>query len=702
MAHLYALLVGIDAYRDPVPALAGCRNDIARAAAYLHSHAAPGTTVFTRELWDGAATRAAVEDTFRSHLGQAGAGDTALFWFSGHGSTRAVDANLWHLEPTGEMQTLVCVDSRHGAEELLDKELALLVREVAAGGAHVVLVLDCCYAGGANRAPAGGRMRWVRHLPAARVRWIEPQPTPLTPASLPPALRLRDGTPAPAGPALSGRPDHVALAACHSFQVAHEVFLSGEPRGLFSLGLLNSLNRLGPEATYRELITAVRAYVENVLDSQVPALYPLDDELADTKFLGGHVRRSPAAMVMRYARGAWEIDAGACHGLVAGAGEDTTRVAVHGSDPAQEARIVRVFTERSTVEPLGWRPDPGRQYRITVTSVPLPATTVAIDPATVTVAAALRVAAPGGRPSPHLRMVDPGDPHHLPELTVCEDQTGTVQILDQSRRRLAPGRRLIDPGDAARVVADLEHIARWRQVKALANPLSRLANGVRVEVVQWRSGERTAPLDRPALRTDDDGVLRLSYQRGPGGWSPPTVFIRAHNRTGRRLYCVLLNLTDQFKLDPGLLPGSFVGPGQAAAIADGEPIEFSLPPDRAVRPGASVRDWLLLLAAEAEFSSLPFWLARLGEPLAGQGRGDRVGAGLSGVLDRLGFAAMSRDAVRPATAAHDWTTQILEVVTRVPTTNDPAPASGRDAAVQAAGAAGAGGAGARGAGAGTS
>lgn len=651
MPRVYALLVGIDAYRSPVTPLRGCRADVNAVAALLRDRAGAGPPGSVKELCDADATRDAVIGAFRYHLGRAGPGDTALFWFSGHGSTEAVQPEHWYLEPTGELQTMLCVDSRHGGVPALrDKELAVLIAEVAGRGAHVAVVLDCCHAAGGTRAPGMG------------VRGVPPPPEPLEFGSLLPELRRRDGGPVPSL-AGTGGPDHVALAACRSDQLAYEQPIAHEVRGLFSLGLLVALGRLGAGATYRELLVATRCYVEEFTARQVPVLYPLDGSLADQPFLGGRVRRPAAPIRMRYLRGGWEIDVGSCHGLPPASGEDAARVAVPGSDPVQEARIVRVLTERSTVAPIGWDPDPRRQYELVLSHAPVPATTVAVDAGTATasVAAAIGAAAPGARPSPYLRLVDRVERAVAPELVVTSPSAGTVEITDATGVRLAPAVSDLDSAGAGAVVRDLEHIARWRRVKALGNPRSRLAGAVRVEVVDPLPSERFPPMEQPPLVPGDDGVLRLEYRRGPGGWLAPTAFIRLRNDADQKLYCVLLDLTDRYRMHTGLLPGTFIGPHQRAAAAEGELVEFSLPPDRAVRPGASVRDWLLLLVAEDEFSSLPFRLPRLREPMPARPR-----AAFGGVLDRLGMLAMYRDADRPASAVNDWTTSVLPVVTRVP------------------------------------
>lgn len=111
--NVYALLVGIDAYPAPVPALSGCRNDIEAVEALLTARVSgSGHSLHVRSLVDEEATRAAVIAGFRDHLTQAGAGDVALFYYSGHGSQEPAPEQWWHLEPDHLDETLVLHDSR--------------------------------------------------------------------------------------------------------------------------------------------------------------------------------------------------------------------------------------------------------------------------------------------------------------------------------------------------------------------------------------------------------------------------------------------------------------------------------------------------------------------------------------------------------------------------------------------------------------
>ena len=159
MKTIYALLIGIDDYPPPIPKLGGCVNDIREMRQYLEERVDPGNreleqALKIKALADKEATRDAVIQAFKNHLGQAGAEDVALFCYSGHGSQQQAPEQFWHLEPDHLEETLVCYDSRtEGSWDLTDKELAKLITEVSSQGAQVVVLLDCCHSGSGTRAP---------------------------------------------------------------------------------------------------------------------------------------------------------------------------------------------------------------------------------------------------------------------------------------------------------------------------------------------------------------------------------------------------------------------------------------------------------------------------------------------------------------------------------------------------------------------
>lgn len=77
---VYALLVGIDCYPEPIPPLRGCVNDIERIEALLTERLEKAKDYLQLQvLRNEAATRQAIIEGFRHHLSQAGKEDVALF-----------------------------------------------------------------------------------------------------------------------------------------------------------------------------------------------------------------------------------------------------------------------------------------------------------------------------------------------------------------------------------------------------------------------------------------------------------------------------------------------------------------------------------------------------------------------------------------------------------------------------------------------
>ena len=646
MPKIHALLVGIDHYLLPGIDLRGCLNDVDLAERLLRDRVAP-ERLRIEKLCDAQATRARVIEGFRRHLGGLGAGDVGLFWYSGHGSTGPLPAEIWYAESAGACQTMVCHDSRAGAPDLYDKELAVLVGEVVATGAQLVTVMDSCHSRSA-----------MRDLPVAGL-------TPrLAPALAgPPALRellpeLVAGASDPARP-VPGRQlaGHVALSACDEWELANELPFADGWHGAFSEALAHALARLGPDATYRQALSHARCRVEGRLSRQTPTLEAVGD-LADREFLGRALRPRPARVTMRRPRRHWEVDAGAVHGVATGA-----RFGVHDTAPLREVRVVRVHTDHSIVEPIGWSPEPERQYEMVLTDVALPPVAVSIRTApdvAARLARSIQTAGPTGGPSPHIRIIAPADaPAAGLRLAVrpAADHR-TLQVTSIDGEPLAPPVPADEHG-LEQTVRDLEHIARWLQVRNLQSASPALEEAVRIELVPAPSDGMRPAHDRPPV---DD--LTFAYTRTDAGWEPPSVFVRLRNTSDRKLYCVLLNLTDRYRMHPHLFPGEYVAGQWVAEAGNGAPIVLTLPPDRPVEPGASVVDWLVLLVAEEPFSSDPFWLPRLRELPRPATRGGR--GGITGVLDRLGLLAVQRDLEPAAPVASDWAVKVVEITTRVP------------------------------------
>ncbi|GHC49128.1 caspase family protein [Streptomyces flavofungini] len=441
MGSIFAFLAGVNAY-DPRLArpLRGCVNDVTAARELLTRRTSGAAR--TAVVCDGEVTVDVVEDGIRRFLGAAGPGDTALFWFSGHGThTWAAGADLL-IEATGRNQALLCADG-----PLSDKRLGALLGAVAARGAHVAAVLDCCFSGGATREPEGLVARFAP-TPA-------PAAAPGTDPSHPRAPWAAEGRDVPVR---EDAGQHVLLAASRLDQLSYEGQFGGRPHGAFTYTLLGAVRDAGPDVTYRNLLAAADARVQRGGVGQQPVLFPAaPGGVADLPFLGGAVARVPGPYLLRLGARGWEVDCGTGHGLRDGAGASGTEFRVVGDEgvgdegvggegvgdeplgdervgdggeiggaaegsargrepqaqepqaqepqaqepraqepqaqepQAQEpraqepqARVLRareVHADRSLVDPLGWEPDAGRVYPVALSALALAPATVTFDAA---------------------------------------------------------------------------------------------------------------------------------------------------------------------------------------------------------------------------------------------------------------------------------------------------------------------------------
>ena len=258
-ADRYALLVAVSDYPSVGPEeygdLAGPRADADAMRDLL-----VGTYGFAPEnvlvLRDADATRETVTEAFRRHLGQAGAGGTALFHYSGHGMqlpAAALPTNVQgRAEDDGLDEALVLWG--HGGEVsyLVDHELGALAEGLAAD--HTVLILDNCFSGDGSRALAGDdRGVAVRELlyedVASRVRTPE---------------RLLSDDPN------VGARRHVLLAASSPDQVSLELgglAPDGGRAGVFTTALVRDLLEADGADSFERVVARVRGRVQRTTQS---------------------------------------------------------------------------------------------------------------------------------------------------------------------------------------------------------------------------------------------------------------------------------------------------------------------------------------------------------------------------------------------------------------------------------------------------
>ena len=445
--------------------------------------------------------------------------------------------------------------------------------------------------------------------------------------------------------------------------------------------MIEVLETVGDKADYRSVVAAVRSRLERTVERQRPSVYPIDaGGLGDGLFLDGTIEPAPPSFLMTKSESGWSVDAGAVHGLRAPADGEEFRFACLQPDgtPCGQVRVVSVETGRASVEPMGWEPA-DTAYRAVISWVPLPTATVTFDPVDGEAAAAaydqvrqmLASSGPSGTPSPYVRE------------RVAGSSSGRArparEVRGRPARRTVPagaaGRRLtghphrgvggslaaIRPAPRATVVQQLEHVARWEQLRELGSHRSALADAVQLQDLPGRARTRwpCRPIGDPSR-----SPASTRSRTGPTA-TPPNVFMHLKNTSDRDLHVALLDLTDRLECDVLYQTQTIAAGMEDNANATGGPMKLSLSSGVDPVPGARTQDWLKIIVSESPFEASAFELAAVGE----QSRS--TGTSPSNMLELIAARTVSRavTAVDPAQfepAAADWCATTVALVVEVP------------------------------------
>jgi hypothetical protein len=588
MPGVYALLVGIDRYQF-VRGLNGCVADVAAIEALLKKRL-PADELHLSVIADADASRKGIIDTFRRHLGQARAGDIALFYYCGHGSLESCPPEWARIEPSGMNQTIVPSDARApGVFDIADKELNALIGEAASGGAAVVAVFDSCHSGGVTRdaEPEDPSVRMTARASVQRT---------LT-DYLDGARELYD----PARVAASGPPEprHIAIAACQPDQTAKEFPVKGQTRGAFSVAFGEAVTTLGPSATYADLVTAIRARVRDRAEDQSPCLYVSGGASGQELFLAGQMGRRD--MTVDFEADGWWLSAGTIDGVPGPQDHAVTEVAVYdsGSQPVAKAAPlahgvvteVRADRARLAFRPGGAALERSRQYRGVVTRLDRPAIELTIR-STTGDAAALKQVRAALEGHPLFTVVD--TPGSGPKVVV-EIGAKDVRVIGGDGQELPNLRFDLTEAGIRALAGACVHVARWHGLRDRAAAGSTLNDRVNVEIMRVELGEERAPDDRMPL-DPVDRTIAIHYADGQA----PRVQIRLRNGSDKRVYAALVDLTDSFACVP--LFADWLEPGQLGWISGGKVQRLAIPPWKPADAG-SVTDVFKVMAATTDFDA---------------------------------------------------------------------------------------------------
>ncbi|MCC9077557.1 caspase family protein [Litorilinea aerophila] len=560
--QIYALLVGIDRYANPsqAPHLRGCVADVEGTYSLLvqqfgvpEAHIRLLTARMDgREPPERLATRENIIQGWRTHLSQAGPGDHAFFHYSGHGSqARSIDPN----EPDGYDETLVAHDSRTpGVYDIIDKELAALIREVEQRGAQVTVFLDCCHSGSGTRlAPSESAPRVRQCPPDLRERPFETLLPGLTPGS---GTR---GTRSPSGWVPLG--NHLLLAGCRDEELSHEyqVPTTGQWQGVTSYFFHNALANLHPDMTWADLHDRVQTQVRAIYPSQSPQL----EGPGHLTIFGGLGRVVERYLLVTQVEGTdyIQVNGGAAVGLTPG-----SRLAIYPpastleGEPlatalVEEVKVAHAWARLDRAVPV----EPASRVRVTAWGPGEASYIVGVDAEPVRQAIATLA---DGQPSPFLQVVSRNASGPAPEVQVVSRE-GRYWILDPAGAPLVRTAFPVTPEGARQVAAALEHLAIYRNVRFLHNPAahSALAGAVQVDAVTFTQlGRNYRPVDPAPIRGEGHEAVIRSGQN---------LLLTVTNRSPETLYLAVLELTPDFairRLYPPTRPHQTVAAGKAVPI----------------------------------------------------------------------------------------------------------------------------------------
>lgn len=574
---IYALLVGIDKYKAPVPPLEGCVNDMIAVKQFLESRTnADDYELDLAFLMDADATRLNIVYKFETHLARATENDIVFFYYSGHGSQEHAHEVFWTLEEDRMNETLVCYDSRSAdGMDLADKELATLIELVSQKNPHIIIIQDCCNSGSGTRGDAV--VRAVRDVPP-RTRSLDSYILPrnfdadrsVLATSEEKQLIIPEGR-------------HIHLSAAQSFQLAKETQLGGTRRGVFTYSLLEVLQNAQGPLSYGDVIRRVRGLVTKRTYDQSPQIFASHASDMDKVFLDGSATTAADYYSMTYDRAkGWSIDAGAVHGIVAGrpGGESTVLTLFPDSASVEEmkdesrslgeATVSQVNPSNSVVLPRTSPPlKTDQAYRVRVVSTP-------VDPLQVFftgtdadgISTAIRVFAE--TETPYLEAVG--------NLGECDYKVVAKAGLGYLITRKADGddQPLVEQilgfsdASAAKLVEYLEHIAHWERTLDLTNPASSIfSEAVRIELYP--------PEGNTPIFAGPNGI-EFSYSAADLPDNLPGFRVKVVNTSHQRLYCALLYMSSQFEVNVGLMAGGglWLDPGAEAWAVSGQVIRAKI------------------------------------------------------------------------------------------------------------------------------
>ena len=532
---LRALLIGINNYHPAsnVRPLRGCHNDVMAMHQFLFEHfrdQIPDDS-HIRVLLDEQADRQGLVSAFREHLAQAGPDDTALVYYSGHGSYGVTAAEFQSAAPDKQEEGWVLYDSRCvGGYDLADKEIALLLERVAARGAHVAVIADSCHSGSVTRSDEVFQGWQPRFISGTK------EPRPLASYLGGEYVRRLEAT------GLVAVPDsrHFLLSACDKTELAWE---SDDRRGVFTKALLAALRRNGGSLSYADLYAQACASVRTFAQKQTPRAEALGGFNPQSGFLG---RALPPGQQRRYALHgeprsaglppAWTLDLGAAQGLASDMSE-AVQVEIFdqasGGQSVGTAALAYIGATSSALKTNNLPLDIAKTYWAVPLALPLPPFMVHCPDRSGL--AALEAVLKKQPESPVLLCDDPAGC-----LFTLKNEAGNLVIYETRNPKpetrnsqLLHGVEGTGPESAAYLLTVLDRLAHWHRILNLQNR--------RTQLPQWAVRMQVQVRYGPDWETVPGESITLPFRGQRIG-----LRLLADNLSGEPLYFALLYLSPRY------------------------------------------------------------------------------------------------------------------------------------------------------------
>ncbi|HHL19251.1 MAG TPA: hypothetical protein ENJ33_05905 [Thiothrix sp.] len=520
---IYALLIGINDYAGNVPDLSGCHNDVERFSNVLKSRFNT-TTKNIKLLLSSNATKANIIAGFKTHLAQAGEGDTVVVYYSGHGSQERAPEVFWDMEPDRQNETIVCHDSRTGAGDLADKELRFLIAQLAKKKPHIVVIFDCCHSGGATRGtetvlPQAVRLtkpdvqsralqNYVFFEQAEQEGWASDM------------QKLPEGA-------------HIFLSGCQDSELSKELTIEGKQHGVFTHFLCKTLESSASSLSYRNIVSRINQQVQGLVQKQHPQVEGIEDADVNRLFLGEEIQAVTLSVVAR--NNQWLLNAGEIQGMSVG---DQLAIYKDGEETALDSAVITSVTAESSVLTLT---DDALKvadaYQATIVNQVKPKLAIKIEGDTQGVAIARKVLDSIEKNGDASRLLKEETVQASYRL-IAADNRYTISLVIDDKPLFMPVEGGYNEHNAKKVLRQLEHMAKWQHKLELTSFNSSTIADDAVQLVVTHIGEEFI---------DEDMEFRYHPSHGSSKWEEPeyTLELRLNPEMDhpKPLYCALLYFT---------------------------------------------------------------------------------------------------------------------------------------------------------------